>query len=256
MFEIIRIVVLLLILATVAQQAWLSRSRAIAWTDSLRVAIYPNNGDGSPASAAYLNTLSADSFRGIARWFEEEAKRHGRTIHRPLDIAVAPPLADRPPQPPAQASAFDSILWSLRMRYWAWRHDAVPGMKPQVRLFVLYFDPAQHERLPHSVGIDRGMLGIVNAFAGRAQAGSNSVVITHELLHTLGATDKYDLANGQPTYPDGYAEPARNPRHPQSFAEIMGGRIPIGERHAEIPESLDDTLIGGATAREIGWAGR
>ena len=140
------------------------------------------------------------------------------------------------------------------MRFWAWRHDAVAGMKPRVRLFVLFFDPATHDRLPHSVGVRQGMIGRINAFGTRDMSGSNAVIITHELLHTLGATDKYDFATNQPVYPEGYAEPDRSPRLPQVFAEIMGGRIPISERSAEIPESLGQTLIGEATAAEIGWA--
>lgn len=253
MFRFLRIAVLLLILVTVAQEAWLSRSRAVSWRDPLRVAIYPINGDGSTAAANYVQQLGPDSFAAIGRFFDEEAKRHGRSLFRALDIAVAPTVTDQPPQPPRNGSMLDSISWSLRMRYWAWRHDAIPGMKPQVRLFVLFFDPATHPQLPHSVGVGRGMIGVVNVFASRAMSGSNSVIIAHELLHTLGATDKYDPATNFPRYPDGYADPDRSPRHPQAYAEIMGGRIPINEARAEIPESIEQTLIGDATAAEIGW---
>jgi hypothetical protein len=85
-------------------------------------------------------------------------------------------------------------------------------------------------------------------------AGSNAVIIAHELLHTVGATDKYDFATNLPRFPDGYAEPERTPRYPQAFAEIMGGRIPVSEIRADIPVTLDQTLIGAATAAEIGWA--
>jgi len=85
-------------------------------------------------------------------------------------------------------------------------------------------------------------------------SGSNAVVIAHELLHTLGATDKYAPDSNLPRFPDGYAEPQRSPRHPQTFAEIMGGRIPIDESRADIPDSLGLTLIGPVTAAEIGWS--
>jgi hypothetical protein len=84
--------------------------------------------------------------------------------------------------------------------------------------------------------------------------GSNHVVIAHELLHTLGATDKYGPGNNQPRFPDGYAEPDRHPRLPQLYAELMAGRIALSETTAETPTQLDDVLIGPATAREIGWA--
>jgi len=244
MFKFLRIAILLVILATVAEEAWLSRSRAVSWQDPLRVAIYPVNGDGSEAAAGYLRGLKSDSFKSIERFFDEEAKRHGRDIFRPVEVAVAPPLA------------LANIWWSLQMRYWASRHDAVPGMTPQVRLFVLHFDPAGHPSLSHSVGVERGMIGVVNAFATREMAGSNAVIITHELLHTLGATDKYDPADNRPRFPDGYAEPDRSPRHPQRFAEIMAGRIPVSDTQADVPESLDSVRIGNATAAEIGWTKR
>lgn len=257
MARIVRIGILLLILATVAQEAWLARSRAASWKDTLRVAVYPINGDGSAAAAAYLRGLPPHAFRAVEGFFDEEAKRYGRQLFRPIEIAVAPELTFQPPQPPRNANALESIVWSLRMRYWAWRHDALPGgMKPQVRLFVLFFDPAAHSQLPHSVGVARGMIGLVNAFATNAMAGSNQVVLAHELLHTLGATDKYDPASNLPLFPQGYADPERSPRHPQQFAEIMAGRIPLSDSHADTPESLDRALVGAATAAEIGWIGK
>lgn len=256
MFRVLRIAILLLILATVAQETWLARSRATSWNDPLRVAIYPINGDGSPVAASYVKALRPDSFKSIERFFEEEARRHGKSIFRPVQIAIAPTVDSHPPMPPASGRAIDNILWSLNMRFWAGRNDAIPGMKPQARLFVLFFDPEAHPRLPHSVGVDRGMIGLINAYATNALAGSNAVVIAHELLHTLGATDKYDLSTGLPRFPEGYAEPARAPRHPQAFAEIMGARIPLSATSAQIPESLDRTLIGAITAAEIGWVGK
>lgn len=106
--------------------------------------------------------------------------------------------------------------------------------------------------LPHSTGLSKGQLGLIHAFASRQQRRQNNVVIAHELLHTFGATDKYDLATRQPLYPQGYAEPARQPRLPQLLAEIMGGRRPLDLDNSEIPDSLAETLIGPETAGEIG----
>jgi hypothetical protein len=98
------------------------------------------------------------------------------------------------------------------------------------------------------------MVGIVNAFANRRQTQINNVVIAHEFLHTLGATDKYDPGSGQPLYPSGYAEPERTPLVPQRYAEIMGGRIAESESEAMMPMSLSYVVIGLETAREIGLA--
>jgi hypothetical protein len=248
----IRILLLLLVLATVAQQAWLARTRAVAWNDPLRVAIYPISADDSAATADYIAALRPDVFTPIEHFFLKESRRHGRTIYRPLRLTLAPPIATRPPELPRNNSRFGVISWSLQMRWWAWRNDTTTD-NPQVRLFVLFHDPDRHHRLPHSTGLERGMIGLIHAFATPVMAGSNNVVIAHELLHTLGATDKYDLASNQPTYPEGYAEPERSPSLPQEYAEIMAGRIPVTETHAEIPKSLAETLIGPLTATEIGW---
>jgi hypothetical protein len=84
-------------------------------------------------------------------------------------------------------------------------------------------------------------------------ARQNNVIITHEFLHTLGATDKYDPATNQPLYPDGYAVPDLQPLVPQRYAEIMAGRTPVSQTDATIPESLNDVIIGSLTAKEINW---
>lgn len=253
MFKFLRIAILLVILATVAQEAWLSHSRAVSWRYPLQVAVYPVNGDGSAAAEAYARGLTPLAFKSIENFFVDEAERRGMPLTRPVEVRLAPLVEGRPPQPPRAGNALENLFWGLRFRYWAWRHDALPGPAPQVRLFVLYFDPATHGALPHSVASQRGLLGLVNAFATPAMAGSNAMVATHELLHTLGATDKYDPGTNQPRFPEGYAEPERSPRLPQQFAEIMAGRVPVGEARAEIPTTLAACLIGDATAAEIGW---
>lgn len=253
MFRKLRIVVLLLVLATVAQTAWLGKSRATSWKSSLSVAIYPIAGDSSSATDAYIAKLSAETFDPIKEFFEREAKRYGVDTWRPVDVALAPRIASLPPAAPAGAGPLASILWSLEMRYWAWRNDNQEGPKPHVRLYVIYHDPEQTDSVAHSVGLEKGLVGVIHVFASRRMAAQNSVVIAHELMHTLGATDKYDPATNLPRYPEGYAEPDRAPRFPQQEAEIMGGRTPISDREAKIPSSLYDVIVGPATAREINW---
>ena len=81
----------------------------------------------------------------------------------------------------------------------------------------------------------------------------NLIVFTHELLHVLGATDKYILSSGEPIFPQGYAEPNKRPLFPQKRAEIMGVRIPINSFSSVMPESLDHCKIGRQTAEEIGF---
>ena len=140
------------------------------------------------------------------------------------------------------------------MRWYRWRAvRAVPRAAPQIALFLLFHDPAQAPRLPHSVGLQRGLTGVVHLFADREYRGENDIVIAHELLHTFGATDKYDLATGAPLFPDGYADPEQRPRFPQRRAEIMAGRIPLAENDQVMAADFAETVVGPATAREIGW---
>jgi hypothetical protein len=253
LFRYIRIGVLLFILATVAQTAWLARNRTTEWKYSVRVVVYPIRGDDSAATAGYVDLLQRDTFQPIAEFIKQEARRHGVALDAPVDLYLAPALTSPPPPAPHGGSTPSVMLWSLQMRYWAWRNDNFKGPKPDVRLFVNYFDPARVSRLAHSTGLQKGLIGVVNAFAHRQMDGSNNVVIAHELLHTFGATDKYDLANNRPRYPDGFADPQANPRFPQIRAEIMAGRIPVSETETRIPNSLHDAVIGATTAREINW---
>ena len=163
---------------------------------------------------------------------------------------MAPVLAV-PPLPGVQTK-LEAIQWSLRLRWYAFRHTPFWASLGTVRLFLLYHPLQFDKALPHSHGLQKGMLGVVHVFASDTQRTQNNFVIAHELLHTVGATDKYD-ANGQPLAPIGLADPNAQPPYPQYKAEIMGGRIALSAQRAEIPKGLEEAVIGYATAAEIGW---
>ena len=140
------------------------------------------------------------------------------------------------------------------MRWWTWRkerEDKLP--RADVQMFVVYHSSENRQLRERSVGLQKGMFGVVNAYASRAWAPRNRIIIAHELLHVLGATDKYDIATGQPLAPAGLAEPARDPVYPQRWAEIMAGRIALSPSDFKMPVSLRSCLIGAETALEIGW---
>ena len=255
MWRRLRIAVLLLILAFVALNTYFDRVYSTDWDSPLRVAVFPINADGSAASEHYVRQLSSDSFAEIETFFEQEAKEYGLQMERPIRLTLAPPLAQLPPRLAPDPGMLAAAWWSLRMRFWAWRVDA-PGPAPDIKLFVLYHDPAISPAVLHSLGMQKGLFGVVHVFADSGMQGSNDAVMAHELLHTLGATDKYDLRTNQPTQPDGYAEPGRDPLYPQSFAELMGGRIPESSTESTTPESLQQVIIGAKTASEIGWNNR
>jgi len=125
---------------------------------------------------------------------------------------------------------------------------------PDIQIFAIYHRGQAKRALPDSVGLTKGLYAIANLYADPEAAGSNEIVIAHELLHTLGATDKYDLATGRPLVPDGLAEPGRSPLFPQQYGEIMAGRIALSATEAAMADDLDSMLVGPLTAHEIGWS--
>jgi hypothetical protein len=145
------------------------------------------------------------------------------------------------------------MLWSLKLRYWAWSVSRQTPEPQDVRLFVLYHDPAVTPTVPHSLGLTKGLIGVVYAFAAPQMNEENNVVIAHELLHTVGAGDKYDPSNDAPRFPDGYGDSKQNPLFPQRYAELMAGRRMLAPDRWEQPASLDEVVIGPATASEIRW---
>jgi len=252
MFKAIRITILLLILLSVSVSTWLTQARSTDWNNSLWIRIYPINADGTAEVDAYIDSLDVAEFSGIETFLEREASRYRPGLKRPVRVELGRRVSEQPPALPDAPNVLSVMLWSLKMRWWA---GSVAGdqddIAPDVRIFVRYHRPDHSMTLENSVGLQKGMVGIVNGFASRRQRGRNNVVIAHEFLHTLGATDKYSEINGHPIAPYGLAEPGRDPLYPQRFAEIMGGRIALAADDSVIPKNLGLAVIGELTASEI-----
>jgi len=221
------------------------------------VGIFPIDADGSPASQAYIDSLSVDDYAAIGDFMAREAHRYGRDLAEPVHIALYPVVKERPPELQPGEGLFATIWWSLKLRWFAFRKADTGGhAPPRIRMFVEYHDPSTLQTVPDSRGMQKGLIGVVHAFALKSMAGSNNIVITHELLHTLGATDKYDPATNQPLVPIGLGDPGRKPLYPQDDAEIMSGRRALSPTTAEMPSSLKDVVVGPDTALEIRWTKR
>lgn len=245
----LRILLLLFVLAAIAGLQFGERLWVRSNAHPLEVAIYPIAADA--AGADYLPRVRVDDYQEIATFLASEAQRWRHRLVTPARITLEAPIRDLPP--PAEAhSVLEAIQSSLRMRWYAFRHTPFWGSLGTVRLFVLYHEVRPDLPLPESHGLQKGLFGVVHVFASDAQRAQNNVVIAHELLHVLGASDKYDL-RGQPLDPTGLADPYAQPRYPQFKAEIMAGRIAVSASEAVIPKSLAETTIGYATAAEIGW---
>jgi hypothetical protein len=181
-----------------------------------------------------------------------ESQRYGIVASTPTIIKLGATLDTVPPAPPAsEANVINIMWWSLRLRWWAWWNTPKEGVGG-VRMYIVYHTPDANRRLAHSLGLQKALLGIVHAFAIREQNDQNNIIIAHELLHTVGAADKYQ-PGGEPLFPQGYAQPDRMPLYPQARAEIMAVRIPLSEHASTMADSLRSTVVGEQTAREINW---
>lgn len=252
-FKYLRVLFLLTIFVLVAAMSY-QQSRGVRdWSKTLYVTLYPIAGDDSPGVRRYLRRLEEADFLPISRFLEQEARAYGLESGSPVLIRLGRQLPAPPPDPPPARDRLGIIWWSLKLRYWLYQQVSSFGLDTRhIRLFVVYHRGEPGRALRHSFALTKGLIGVVHAFGDRSQRQQNLVIITHELLHTLGASDKYD-ADGLPAFPDGFAEPDRIPRYPQELAEIMGGRIPIRPGEAVIPADLSQCLIGPRTAQEIHW---
>ncbi len=247
----VRVLTLLLVLCASAGVTAFQHHSSRSWTESLQVSIYPLNGDGSVKTAQYIDALDPEDFTLIDRWAAREAERHGLPLSAPVQVALGAPIDTLPPTLDENSSALQTLLWSLRFRWWAFRHTPDAHSLKRVRVFVVYQQGRPGEALAHSLGMAKGLMGLVNAFADDHQHEQNLIVIAHELLHTVGAEDKYN-ADGGPRWPEGYADPSLGQRRVQEDAEIMVGRR-FGHQGLIMADSLQGVRLNEWTAREINW---
>lgn len=255
MFKLIRVIILLVIFVTLAFYTKTQKLKSQTWGAPLAVVIYPMNSEHNPVVEDYITQLDSSTFKEIDRFFKSEAGHYGLTNEQPIETSLGSTLHEFPPAAPTPPfNVVEAIWWSIKFRYWAYTHtpDKQSNLH-RVRIFVHFHEASEGKRLQHSLGLDKGLLSIVHAFASIDQQQQNNIVIAHELLHTVGATDKYNSSNNEPAYPDGYAEPDKQPLFPQSQAEIMSARIPLSQTHSEMAENLTQCLIGEKTAKEINW---
>lgn len=254
-----RVLALLTLLAVVALWAWgrtRTRRARTEWRQPVAVALFVS-GDVGPAEVAALGA----SVEAIGVRLTEERDRYlpGRPppafafeLYGPLRPGRLPPS-----EPPAGDWVGRALhAWSL------WRAEReifalTPGFQPalaDVRLHVLATRRRGDAPLSvEGIGAAGGEVGVVRASFDAGDAFLAATAATHELLHCLGATDKYDSA-GHAIAPDGLAEPGLTPTWPQRYAEIMVGEVPTGPSRGRLPSGPAELAVGPATAAEIGWS--
>ena len=253
-FRNFRILIMLVILGIVANYVKDQQLVTQGWYKPLDIVIYPISPDNSPIVQRYLDSLDNNSFERIDKFIARESEKFDIITSQPTRTRLGPTLSVMPPPPPKPGSSvFNNMLWSLKLRFWIWKHAPEEADdKYLVRMFVIYHDPSKYGQLKHSVGLQKGLVGIVNVYGVKSQAAQNNMVIAHEFLHTVGASDKYG-PYGNPIVPDGLGDPNKSPRFPQSKAEIMAGKRAVTATSSEMPINFKGMVIGKKTAREIGW---
>lgn len=172
------------------------------------------------------------------------------TVSEPHRVERAPPVA------PDGGGAWERArhAWELR-RYFAPIHEAL-GLETSrfdARIYLVLREPrGERMRFVEGIGAKNGDVAIVRSDLERESLDLTLLALGHELLHFLGATDKYD-PDGRAVAPRGLAEPDRKPLYPQQYAEIMVGEIPLSPRSGRVPDTLSQVRIGPVTAAEIGW---
>jgi hypothetical protein len=253
-FKLMRITLLLSILFVIVVGTWMTEKQMAAWERPILVTVYPIAADDHRATLEFAKSIDADSFREVNRFFGRQSEPYGFSVTPAFRFQVAPVSTDLPPPVPEQFNTAAIAWWSLKMRWWTWTKGMGDGLiEPDIQMFMMLHSLNGRVGLGISVGMRKGRYGIVKAYANESSRSTNLVVFTHEMLHVLGATDKYVLSTGDPIFPDGFADPNRLPLFPQTRAEIMGGSIPLNAYSSAMPESLEQCKIGRLTAEEIGF---
>jgi hypothetical protein len=256
-FFYIRVSVLLAVLLGVLVYAWVdvrSRRARNDWDHTLYVAV-------ALVRLERVDEAAIDALRARLPALEDrlaaELERYRPGAPRPVRFRLVPPVdAAAPPPLPKGDGPLDAASHSLAL--WSYLRD----LDARAGLDASLFDARIYVAVRRARKVDRtlvegrseqgGRVGLVEVELDAEVADLPLVVVAHELLHTLGATDKYD-AGGRTLVPLGLAEPERAPRYPQRYAEIMARNRPVSPTTELVPDSLDEVAIGPSTAREIGW---
>jgi len=203
-------------------------------------------------------TALRDRAPALADRLGEEAERYRTLGFSPFAIDVLGPVAVTAGPPRPRGSDW-LALGRYAFELWRYRRgvDGPAGLLPRAYDAVIYAAarPPASERWLSVEGLsqDGGRIGWVEVDLTSEMVDYALFVVAHELMHTLGATDKYDDA-GHTRIPDGLVDPDQVPRLPQPRAEVMARRRVVSESEERVPETLEELGVGPFTAREIGWA--
>jgi hypothetical protein len=251
----VRVVVLLVVLFGVALYAWndvRSRKARHDWASPLEVAVVVLAEPG-------VDPAALDAFRARLPALEEqltaEKHRYQRGTWKPFAFTMFGPLAPNGAAPKLEEDGFLALAGHS---YANWRYFGEVDERAHLtakayasRIYVTVRAPRDAERtFVEGESEQDGRIGTVDVELDPGSVDFALIVVAHELMHTLGATDKYD-AKGRPKFPEGLAEPDLGTY--QTKVEIMAQTRPVTIDLFAQPDTLGDVAVGPATAREIGW---
>jgi hypothetical protein len=254
-FMRIRVAVLSCILAVVLLWAYNDVTRRRArndWGRTLTVAVVivrrgPVDGDALASLRTGVGALEERLGDEYARYRSRSVRPFTLQAFGPIEVAEGPPT-------PAGATLYDLGRYTFRLWQYLRRIDALAGpLHADMTIYLITHVPKYDERtLIEGTSQQGGRVGIVEVELGPKMVDFALFVTAHELMHTLGATDKYDPI-GRTLIPTGLAEPTLSPLYPQRYAEVMARNVVLSETNERPPNSLDELRVGAITAREIGW---
>lgn len=254
--------VLLAVLAGVLIYAWRDvreRRARNDWDRTLEVAIVLVRVDSAraPVSPAALRHFAARVPALEAR-LQAEEERYRAGAPAPFHFRVFGPVpAETAPPEPASEGAVDLARQAYEATRYVRALDASAGLDPDAFDTRIYVDARRAARADRTFVDGRseegGRIGFVTVELDESMADLALFVVAHEVMHTLGAIDKYD-ASGRTQVPSGLAEPERVPRFPQVRADVMARNVVVAPGDERVPTSLSELGVGPVTAREIGWS--
>jgi len=253
----IRVTVLLAILAAVLIWGYRDIARRKArttWQRRLDVAIVLVAREALDAGAeqrlrAEIPALEDRLAAEFARWRATTFRPFKFDFYGPVQASGAPP-----------ATPGDGVLELARYTFELWRYlrdiDDAAGLRASSvdsAIYVVARRPKSQSRtFVEGTSQEGGKVGLVEVELDDTISDFALFVAAHELMHTLGASDKYD-EGGHTLVPSGLPEPDKTPLYPQRYAEVMARNVALGASEERPPRSLDELAVGAATAAEIGW---
>lgn len=245
--------ILVVVVAWAAHDALRRRART-AWDETLSVAVVL-------VRSAPVDPEAVVSFGESARSVELELERALRSYRPealpPFAFHVLGPVPS--PGPPPALQGEDP--WALvRFGMDLFRYRRALGEKAGLSLgafdstIAVVVRPPESEERRFVEGLSQqgGSLGIVQVELATDTVAMSWFVALHELFHTLGADDRYDVT-GRTRIPEGLPEPAREPLFPQPRADVMARGRALSLHLEVLPDSVEEFGVGPVTAREIGW---